>query len=118
VAGLGGLLIWGGAGARAQNVNDATTQQPSTTLFDGTSVNINDLMRAAELLDAQSEPPPNHGKNLDNAVEQFNQSRQTIKIGPSSVQATPSPNSPVSATDTAATPATPAILSPSPSPTP
>ncbi|MEN9206382.1 MAG: hypothetical protein Q6J68_00500 [Thermostichales cyanobacterium SZTDM-1c_bins_54] len=90
--GLLGWLVLASLPGYGQNVNDAT--RPRTTNFFDPSgtINFNDLIRAGqELQDLENRPlPEQRQKALDEAIQQFRQSRQ-IQIGPN-ILASPTPS--------------------------
>ncbi len=81
--------------AQSENVNDAIRRDGNTNLFDGTSIDMNDLFRAADFLSNQNAAARWDGKSgVDAAVEQFNQSRRRpLQLSPGSLapESTPTP---------------------------
>ncbi|MEN9222717.1 MAG: hypothetical protein Q6M04_09800 [Thermostichus sp. BF3_bins_97] len=83
--------IPGVALAQNENVNDAIRRDGNTNLFDGTSIDMNDLFRAADFLSNQNAASRWNSKTgVDAAVEQFNQSRRRpLQLSPGSLQPEP-----------------------------
>ncbi|MEN9225108.1 MAG: hypothetical protein Q6L60_02210 [Thermostichus sp. HHBFW_bins_43] len=83
--------IPGVALAQNENVNDVIRRDGNSNLFDGTSIDMNDLFRAANYLSNQNAASRWDGKaGIDAAVEQFNQSRRRpLQLSPSSLQPGP-----------------------------
>ena len=79
--------------AQSGSVNDAVRRDSNPSLFDGTSINVNDLFRAADFLSRQSAASRWDGKaSVDAAVEQFNQSRRrSLLLSPASLTPEPTP---------------------------
>ncbi|MFS8882314.1 hypothetical protein NW849_02800 [Synechococcus sp. R55.3] len=79
--------------AQSGSVNDAIRRDSNPSLFDGTSINVNDLFRAADFLSRQSAASRWDGKaSVDAAVEQFNQSRRrSLLLSPASLTPEPTP---------------------------
>ncbi|MDX2272156.1 MAG: hypothetical protein NW237_09450 [Cyanobacteriota bacterium] len=87
---LSGLLVATASFAQNYDVNDATARRGkgNTNLFSGTSIELHDLMQAAEALGSRTPPPQQQEKSLDQAIDQFNQSRQpSVTIQPSGGEA-------------------------------
>lgn len=79
--------------ARAQlhrDVNDATTTTPDINLFDGSTVNVNDLLRFANQLDERPVDPEKREDALNDAITYFKARQDTLKIGPSIVNSSDS----------------------------
>ncbi|MGY2709664.1 hypothetical protein [Thermostichus sp. MS-CIW-28] len=79
--------------AQSGSVNDAIRRDSNPSLFDGTSINVNDLFRAADFLSRQNAASRWDGKaSVDAAVEQFNQSRRrSLLLSPASLAPEPTP---------------------------
>ncbi|MFS8779662.1 hypothetical protein [Synechococcus sp. R6-6] len=79
--------------AQSGSVNEAIRRDSNPSLFDGTSINVNDLFRAADFLSRQSAASRWDGKaSVDAAVEQFNQSRRrSLLLSPASLTPEPTP---------------------------
>ncbi len=74
----------------AQPENDAIRRQGQVNLFDGSSIDLNDLLQAAQVLSNQAAASRwDSAATLDAAVEQFKQSRRPLKLSPGSWQPQP-----------------------------
>lgn len=83
ILGIGMLVAIGGAGAGwAQEETEALNG-----LFDGGSLTLQDLMRAADYLDRRQNTPKDYGDSVDSAIEDFELKRQRqLQIGPNIIQ--------------------------------
>jgi hypothetical protein len=79
--------------AQSGSVNEAIRRDSNPPLLDGTSINVNDLFRAADFLSRQNAASRWDGKaSVDAAVEQFNQSRRrSLLLSPASLAPEPTP---------------------------
>lgn len=79
--------------AQSGSVNEAIRRDSNPPLLDGTSINVNDLFRAADFLSRQNAAYRWDGKaSVDAAVEQFNQSRRrSLPLSPGSLAPEPTP---------------------------
>ncbi|MEN9203330.1 MAG: hypothetical protein Q6K80_04020 [Thermostichus sp. DG_1_6_bins_120] len=77
--------------AQNQNVNDAIRREGNSNLFDGSSIDMNDLFRAADFLSNQNAASRwDSTAGVDAAVKQFNQSRRRpLQLLPTSLQPEP-----------------------------
>ncbi|MCF2971275.1 hypothetical protein L1047_08720 [Synechococcus sp. Nb3U1] len=77
--------------AQNENVNDAIRRDGNTNLFDGSSIDMNDLFRAADFLSNQNATSRwDSTAGVDAAVEQFNQSRRRpLQLSPGLLQPEP-----------------------------
>ncbi|MFQ3612356.1 MAG: hypothetical protein SNJ68_01415 [Cyanobacteriota bacterium] len=77
--------------AQNENVNDAIRRDGNTNLFDGSSIDMNDLFRAADFLSNQNAASRwDSTAGVDAAVEQFNQSRRRpLQLSPGSLRPEP-----------------------------
>ncbi len=69
-----------------RDVNNATTTTPDINLFDGSTVNINDLLRMADRLDEDPIDPQEQEEALDEAISNFRSRQETLEIGPNIVK--------------------------------
>jgi hypothetical protein len=81
------------AQTQSGSVNEAIRRDSNPSLLDGTSINVNDLFRAADFLSRQNAASRWDGKaSVDAAVEQFNQSRRrSLPLSPGSLAPEPTP---------------------------
>ena len=79
--------------AQRGDVNEAIRRDRNVQLFDGTSIDMNDLLRAAEFLSRQNAASRWDSRaEIDAAVEQFNQSRRrSLPLSPGSLAPEPTP---------------------------
>ncbi|MFS8854780.1 hypothetical protein NW844_04815 [Synechococcus sp. H55.2] len=79
--------------AQRGDVNEAIRRDRNVQLFDGTSIDMNDLLRAAEFLSRQNAASRWDSRaEIDAAVEQFNQSRRrSLPLSPGSLTPEPAP---------------------------
>ncbi len=79
--------------AQRGDVNEAIRRDRTVQLFDGTSIDMNDLLRAAEFLSRQNAASRWDSRaEIDAAVEQFNQSRRrSLPLSPGSLAPEPTP---------------------------
>lgn len=78
---IGPLLISGIT--QAQNGFEPESEDTLQNLFNGDSLTINDLMRAADVLEQHQNQPKDLGGEVDSAVEAFREKQQRrLQIGP------------------------------------
>ncbi|MFS8857927.1 hypothetical protein NW851_02265 [Synechococcus sp. H55.7] len=79
--------------AQRGDVNEAIRRDRNVQLFDGTSIDMNDLLRAVEFLSRQNAASRWDSRaEIDAAVEQFNQSRRrSLPLSPGSLTPEPAP---------------------------
>ena len=78
--------------AQRGDVNEAIRRDRNVQLFDGTSIDMNDLLRAAEFLSRQNAASRWDSKaGIDAAVEQFNRSRRPLVLSPRALTPEPTP---------------------------
>ena len=79
-AGVMGVVLTSGS-ALAQADEDAA--EAINNLFQGGSITLQDMMRAADYLDRSRSGPKDYGGSVDAAVEEFRQrQQQQLQIGP------------------------------------
>ncbi len=83
ILGIGISMVIGGSGAGwAQEDAEALEG-----LFEGGSLTLQDLMRAADYLDRQQNTPKDYENSVDSAIQDFELKRQRqLQIGPDIIQ--------------------------------
>ncbi len=85
ILGAGAIVILTSGSALAQADEEAA--EAINNLFQGGSITLQDMMRAADYLDRNRSGPKDHGSSVDAAVEEFRQrQQQQLQIGPEIVE--------------------------------
>ncbi len=79
------LVLLSAGSVQAQihdDVNDATTTSPDFNLFDASTVNINNLIRATQQLEEEPRDPEDQEAALDSAIDSYRSRQGGLSIGP------------------------------------